>query len=253
MAGSAHSTGFLQGSLTATLPASADVTTRDWLQSGMIVQLLQVRTLPVTAASTTSGVSPGEGITRVPEQCIARGVLQPDALLGGVTKEWSGRLILVKEVPLLDAKGVRLGLRDGETGTDEVCKPTWHIGIAHGCMTTVSLMTCIQGLVISHAVSSQAPWHDFVHHARCGPAACPTACNLDHSIYSCICNWCQVLRQLCVHWSRFAFRKPLLSKHKAFCQGRHIEVVHSGSFGRSAAEVVEPMKIGVVDLRPCVG
>ena len=147
------------------------------------MQLLQVRTSPVTAASTTSGVSPGEGSTRVSEQCIARGVLQPDALLGGVTREWSGRLVLVKEVPLFDAKGVRLGLHAGETGTDEVCTTTWHIGIAHGCMTTISLMTCIQRLVISHAVSSQAPWLDLVRHARCEPAACSTACIVDHRIY----------------------------------------------------------------------
>ena len=126
MVGCAQSSGVVQGSLTAALPASADVTTRDWLQSGVAVQLLQVRGLAVTSASSTSGVSPDEEWLRVCEQCIARGVLQPHALLDGVSREWSGRLSLVKEVPLVDAKGVRLGLHNGETGTDEVCSLAWH-------------------------------------------------------------------------------------------------------------------------------
>lgn len=82
----------------------------------MLVQLLQVPASPVTPASSTSG----EGSTQVCEQCIARGVLQPDALLNGVSKEWSGRLTLVREVPLFDAKGVRLGVHNGAADTDEV-------------------------------------------------------------------------------------------------------------------------------------
>ena len=114
----------------------------------MIVQLLQVRTLPVTAASTTSGVTWGEGSTRVCEECIARGVLQPDALLGGVTREWSGRLILVQEVALFDAKGVRLGLHDGVTGTDEVCNH--HMPYAHSA--------CVHGHHASHDMHSE-PCH----------------------------------------------------------------------------------------------
>ena len=123
LASCAHSTGMVQGSLAATLPAPADVITQDWLQSGMLVQLLQVRTLAATAASTPTGVSLSDGGTRVCEQCIARSVLQADALLDGVTREWSGRLILVQEVPLFDDKGVRLGVHHGGTGSDEVRTP----------------------------------------------------------------------------------------------------------------------------------
>ena len=143
MVGCPHSAVFVQGSLSATLPASADVTTRDWLRSGMMVQLLQVHTLPVISASSTSGVSPNESSTsgvspnesstRLSEKCMARGVLQPDALLDGVTREWSGRLSLVRALPLFNAKGVRLGLHNGETGADEVCSLAWHVCIVHRC------------------------------------------------------------------------------------------------------------------------
>ena len=121
----AHHAGTMQGSLTAALPALVDVTTRDWLRSGMTVQLLQVRTSPVTPAGSTAGPNASEGSTQVSEQCIARGVLQPDALLDGVTREWSSRLSLGEEVPLFDAKGVRLGVHSSATGdTDQVCTDT---------------------------------------------------------------------------------------------------------------------------------
>lgn len=88
----------------------------------MLVQLLQVPASPVTPASSPSG----EGSTQVCESYIARGVLQPVVLLDGVTKEWSGRLTLVREVPLFDAKGVRLGLHSGVADADEVGTITWH-------------------------------------------------------------------------------------------------------------------------------
>lgn len=121
----AHRSGVVQGSLTAALPALVDVTTRDWLRSGMTVQLLQVRTSPVTPVNSTAGPSACEGGTQVSEQCIARGVLQPDALLDEETREWSSRLSLGKEVPLFDAKGVRLGVHSSATGdTDQVCTDT---------------------------------------------------------------------------------------------------------------------------------
>ena len=122
----------MQGTLTAALPASIDVTTRNWLLSGMTVQLFQVHTSPVTPAGSTAGLDACEGRTTVSEQCIARGVLQPDTLLDGLTREWSCRLSLLKEVPLFDAKGVRLGVQSGATGdADEVCTVTatspWHM------------------------------------------------------------------------------------------------------------------------------
>ena len=82
-----HSTGVVAGSLTAALPASADVTTEDRLQGGMIVPLLQMRPVPVTLASSTLRASSTESSTKVSENCMARGVLQPDALLDGVTRE----------------------------------------------------------------------------------------------------------------------------------------------------------------------
>ncbi|KAL3133314.1 hypothetical protein ABBQ38_007193 [Trebouxia sp. C0009 RCD-2024] len=80
----------------------------------MTVQLLQVRTSPVTPVNSTAGPSACEGGTQVSEQCIARGVLQPDALLDEETREWSSRLSLGKEVPLFDAKGVRLDDHAGQ-------------------------------------------------------------------------------------------------------------------------------------------
>ena len=115
----------VQGSLAAALPASADVNTRDWLQSGMTVQLFQMRPSPVIAAGSTSDPNPCEGTPKVSERCIARGVLQPVALLDGVTREWSSRLSLLRELPLFDAKGVRLGIPNGGTDADEVC--TLHV------------------------------------------------------------------------------------------------------------------------------
>lgn len=121
---------WLQGSLTAALPASADVDTQGWLQSGMTVQLLQVCTLPVTPAGGTAGLVACEGSTKSSERCIARGVLQPDALLEGVTREWSSRLSLLKEPPLFDAQGIRLGVHLGATGNDEVCALTCYMAMA---------------------------------------------------------------------------------------------------------------------------
>ena len=143
----------MQGSLTTALPAAADLTTRDWLQSGMLVQLLQVPASPVTPASSTSV----EGSTQVCEQCIARGVLQPHALLDGVTKEWSGRLTLVRQVPLFDAKGVRLGLHSGVADGDEVRTIKWHMIIKGRLLMALRHSIC---LVISRSFSIQVPCCD---------------------------------------------------------------------------------------------
>lgn len=146
----------MQGSLTTALPASADVTTRDWIQSGMLVQLLQAPALPVTPASSTSG----EGSTQVYGQCIARGVLQPHALLDGVTKEWSGRVTLVREVPLFDAKGIRLGLHSGVADTDEVGTITWHMIMTGRLLDGTQAQALSICFVISHAFSIQVPCYD---------------------------------------------------------------------------------------------
>ncbi|DBA88156.1 TPA: Leucine-rich repeat-containing protein 43 [Trebouxia sp. C0005] len=101
-----------EGSMSAAVPIAADVSTRDWLRSGMVVQLLQTRTQLSAAAGTTQGQSlvTANGQAAL-QRCIARGVLQADALLDGAVQECSNKLSLLTELPLFDARGVRLGIQ----------------------------------------------------------------------------------------------------------------------------------------------
>ena len=107
--------------MSAAVPAAADVSTRDWLRSGMVVHLLQMRTPSSAAASTTKDQSLLTDNGQAPVQrCIARGVLQADALLDGAVQECSNRLSLLTELPLFDARGVRLGIQSVQESACEV-------------------------------------------------------------------------------------------------------------------------------------
>lgn len=111
----------LQGSLTAAVPIAADTITRDWLQSGMTVQLFQARASPPTPPSSTSDLGPSEAQSAaVMQRCIARAVLQPNPLLDGATREWSTKLGLLAELPLFDARNVRIGVQDGAQDAAQV-------------------------------------------------------------------------------------------------------------------------------------
>ncbi|DBA97538.1 TPA: hypothetical protein ACH3X1_015235 [Trebouxia sp. C0004] len=101
-----------EGSMSAAVPIAADVSTRDWLRSGMVVHLLQMRTPSSAAASTTQDESLlTDNSQAALQRCIARGVLQADALLDGAVQECSSKLSLLTELPLFNAHGVRLGIQ----------------------------------------------------------------------------------------------------------------------------------------------
>ncbi len=98
--------------MSAAVLIAADVSTRDWLRSGMVVHLLQMRTPLSAAASTTQDQSQlTDNSQAALQRCIARGVLQADALLDGAVQECSSKLSLLTELPLFDARGVRLGIQ----------------------------------------------------------------------------------------------------------------------------------------------
>ena len=70
--------------MSAAVPIAADVSTRDWLRSGMVVHLLQMHTPSSAAAITTQDQSLLIGNNQAAlQRCIARRVLQADALLEG--------------------------------------------------------------------------------------------------------------------------------------------------------------------------
>lgn len=107
--------------MSAAVPIAADVSTRDWLRSGMVVHLLQMRTPSSVAASTTQDQSLLTDNGQAPVQrCIARGVLQADALLDGAVQECSSKLSLLTELPLFDAHGARLGIQCLQENAHEV-------------------------------------------------------------------------------------------------------------------------------------
>lgn len=107
--------------MSAAVPIAADVSTRDWLRSGMVVHLLQLRTPLSAAASTTQDQSLlTDGGRAALQRCIARGVLQADALLDGAVQECSSKLSLLTELPLFDARGVRLGIQSVQENACEV-------------------------------------------------------------------------------------------------------------------------------------
>lgn len=174
-----HCPGVMQGSLTAALPASVDVTTRDWLLSGMTVQLLQVHTIPVTPAGSTAGPNTCKGSTTVSEQCIARGVLQPDALLDGVTREWSSKICLGKAVPLFDAKGVRLGVHSNAINdTNEVCTDT---------VTWPCVWKCLHCLASFRLLYVSSTVILFIHQAWCWADALRTTSSWRHTgLFACV-------------------------------------------------------------------
>ena len=118
--------------MSAAVPIVADVSTRNWLRSGMVVHLLQMRTPSSAAASTTQDQSllTDNGQAALP-RCIARGMLQADALLDGAVQECSSKLSLLTELPLFDARGVRQGIQSGQENAHEVrcsviCKGLHH-------------------------------------------------------------------------------------------------------------------------------
>ena len=117
---------WVQGSMSAMVPIAADVVTRDWLQSGMVVQLLQMRSPSALSASESTGqdCQSTDSSKATVQRCIARAVLQADALLDGTTLQWSSRLKLLTEVPLFDANRVRLGLENVDVTAHEVCRHT---------------------------------------------------------------------------------------------------------------------------------
>lgn len=107
--------------MSAAVPIAADVSTRDWLRSGMVVHLLQMHTPSSAAASTTQDQSLLIGNNQAAlQRCIARRVLQADALLDGAVQECSSKLSLLTELPLFDARGVRLGIQSVQENAYEV-------------------------------------------------------------------------------------------------------------------------------------
>ena len=64
---------------------------------------------------------PVEADSRVQQQCcVARGVLQAEALLDGVTRDWTAKLDLQTEVPLFSKQGIRIGLQDPAIAAKQV-------------------------------------------------------------------------------------------------------------------------------------
>ena len=103
----------MQGTLTAALPIAANVATRNWMRSGMTVQLQRICSpMSAVSQSTQQPADTAKVSISSVQQCIARGTLQPHDLLDGCHKEWSSRLMLLTEMPLFDAKGIRLGMED---------------------------------------------------------------------------------------------------------------------------------------------
>ena len=113
----------LQGSLQATFPVEADVLTQAWLQSGMTIQLMRTAAArrPISGLSAQAQSPEADAKTDKP-CCIARGVLQADDLLDGVTRERQAKLDLLTDAPLFSAEGIRLGLEDASLQTKQVCR-----------------------------------------------------------------------------------------------------------------------------------
>ncbi len=111
----------MQGTLSITVGVSAHIATRNWLQSGIVVHLLQHRIPWSASAGTTQEQGATTGSTQAAAQrCVARGHLQANAMLDGTQREWSCKLCLLTEVPLFNAKGVRLGVQSAEASMQEV-------------------------------------------------------------------------------------------------------------------------------------
>ncbi len=134
-------------------PIAADVATRDWLQSGMVVQLLQI---PSPSAHTIQDrAEPTDTSTAAVQRCIGRGVFQADALLDGTTREWSSRLSLMTEVPLFDATGLRLGISSPQDNVREVGR-----ALKQTCLH-------MQYTRVLHAKTVLLAWHQ--HTGHCTP------------------------------------------------------------------------------------
>ena len=113
----------LQGTLQATFPVEADVLTQAWLQSGMTVQLMRTATARGPSSGLSAQAQSAEADARTDKPCcIARGVLQADVLLDGVTRERQAKLDLLTDAPLFSAEGIRLGLEDGSLQAKQVCR-----------------------------------------------------------------------------------------------------------------------------------
>ena len=128
----------MQGSLSAVMPIAADVVTRNWMRSGIVVQLLRARS-PLSAP-TQIAAQPAEmtdSAKLCQQQCVARGVLHLSDLLDGCTAECSVHLKLTEVLPLFDDKGIRLGLNSTSEKTTEVRSSAHNTGMqfCHGHCT----------------------------------------------------------------------------------------------------------------------
>ena len=115
--------------MSAVVPIQADVSSRDWLLSGMVVQLLQMRS-PLSPTLATSQAQIADSSRASLQQCLARGVLQADALLDGSVQQCSSNLDLMTELPLFDARGVRLGIEHLQDSVHKVSY-SWHCTDLH--------------------------------------------------------------------------------------------------------------------------
>ena len=120
----------MQGSLSAVMPIAADVVTRNWMRSGIVVQLFRMRSLvsaPSQIAAQPAGMTASSKLCQ--QQCVARGVLHLSDLLDGCTTECSIELKLTEVLPLFDDKGIRLGLNSIPEKNTEVCSSAHNAGM----------------------------------------------------------------------------------------------------------------------------
>lgn len=116
----------VQGCLLANFSIAPDVLTQTWLRSGMTLQLMRSAAAVPPNLSTEAQDRPAEGLESAIRAasdkplCIARGVLQADALLDGVTREKTMTVHLQTAVPLFAENNVRLGLEDPGIKTKQV-------------------------------------------------------------------------------------------------------------------------------------
>ena len=87
----------------------------------MTIQLMRA---PSTR-SNVSGLTVTEPLTEVSVRsdkpcCLARGVVQAEALLDGATKECTMKLDLLTDVPLFNEAGIRAGLENPSTQSKQV-------------------------------------------------------------------------------------------------------------------------------------